>query len=178
MSVIENFSTLLDWQLGQFATVLVSKINAENTFSNLIDFTIDSFEADDITGNLIIYLRHEEYLEVEREATWTCEDIHSVDQDPGSSADYENAIFTDVKKCFKTQTAQIEGYTVTLRIDDTDVVETVEVIADVYQEEDNGIGDYEYFGARGYDSDPYVEVEGRIIAACQCALTLIVEPTK
>jgi hypothetical protein len=62
-----------------------------------------------------------------------------------------------------------------LEIDDVDEVETVEVEVDSISHEDAGIGHYEYWGEVGYDSRPYVEVEGTIVKACDCALSLYVE---
>ena len=56
-----------------------------------------------------------------------------------------------------------------------EIVETIEVEADKYTHEDSGIGGYDYWGDRGYDSRPYIEVEGTIVKACSCALSLYVE---
>ena len=47
---------------------------------------------------------------------------------------------------------------------------------DDYSYEDSGVGWYEYGSEVGYDSDPYIQVEGTIVRGCDCALSLYVEP--
>ena len=115
-------------------------------------------------------------IKVSREATWTCSDEEDVNVDPGYDADYKEFIFEDAKTAFKTLEAVLEGYKVSLEIDDVDEEKTIEVNADKYSHEDNGIGQYEYWGETGYDSQPYIEVEGTIVKGCDCALSLYVEP--
>ena len=54
--------------------------------------------------------------------------------------------------------------------------DTVEVEVENISHEDAGIGDYEYFGFRGHDSHPYIEVTGTITRVCECVLALSVLP--
>lgn len=174
MAVIENFSVLSEEEQRDFAEALVKTINSERTFTDEADFKVSAVEADETTGDLIIELEHDELISIAREATWTCGDEDEVHSDPGYDADYSDSIYEDVKKAFKTMTTEIEGYAVELDIADVDEEETVEVEVDGYSHEDAGIGHYEYWGYRGYDSEPYIEVEGTLVKACSCALALIV----
>ena len=175
--MIENFAELSFEEQKKFAEALVKTINSENTFTDETDFKISGIEADDIAGGLIILVEHDDLISISRDATWTCEDEDEVDADPGYDADYTNYLFEDAKKAFKTLSTEVEGYVVSLEIDDVDEEETIEVNADNYTHEDAGVGDYEYFGHSGYDSQPYIEVEGTIIKGCNCALSLYIEPT-
>lgn len=176
MAVIENFNELSESELLQFAKELVQKINAENIFSSIVNFTVSAVEADEMTGDLLIEISHGDLLDVPRAATWTCSDEDEVYSDPGSEAEYQESIFKDVESTFTTLKATVDGYAVELSVDDADDEETIEVEVDSYTNEDAGIGYYEYGGVDGYDSDPYIEVEGTIIRACSCVLSLNVTP--
>ncbi len=178
MSVIENFNELSKDELQQFAKELIAKINKENIFSSEFNFTIEEVDPYELTGDLYIGLSHEDSIDVPREATWTCSDEDEMYSDPGYEADYANNIFNDVKALFGKLTTVLDGYEITLSIDDIDDADTVEVEVDSYSHEDDGIGHYEYGGAPGYDSRPYIEVEGTIIRACSCAFSLNVSPVK
>lgn len=176
MNVIENFAELSFEEQKKFAEALVKTINSENIFTGETDFKVSGVEVDELSGNLIIIIDHDDLIEVRREATWTCSSADDVADDPGFEADYNNFLFEDTKKAFKTLSTEIEGYKVSLEVDDVDEDETIEVEVDNYSGEDSGIGSYEYWGETGYDSHPYIEVEGTIIKACSCALSLYVEP--
>jgi hypothetical protein len=174
MAVIENFSDISTKEQRDFAEALVKTINSERTFTDETDFAVRSIEADSTTGDLIIELDHDELISIVREATWTCGDEDEIHSDPGYEADYADSVYEDAKKAFKTIVTEIEGYTVELDIADVDEEETIEVDVDDYSHEDGGIGHYEFWGETGYDSDPYIEVEGTITKACSCSLALIV----
>lgn len=176
MNVIENFAELSFEEQKKFAEALVKTINSESIFTSDANFTLVGIEVDELAGGLIIFLEHADPIEVSRKATWTCESEDEVNSDPGYDADYADHLFEDAKKAFKTLSATIEGYNVSLEINDVDTEETIEVEANTYTHEDSGIGGYDYWGSRGYDSRPYVEVEGTIVKACNCALSLYVEP--
>lgn len=176
MNIIENFAELSFEEQKKFADSLVKTINSEFTFTADTYFTVTGVKADDLTGDLIISIGHDDLINVSRKATWQCADEDEVDSDPGYDADYTTYLFEDTEKAFKTLETVIEGYKVSLEVDDVDEEETVEVAVDSYSHEDSGIGDYEYSGFRGHDSRPYLEVEGTIVKACSCALSLYVEP--
>jgi hypothetical protein len=178
MSVIENFNVLSEDELQRFAKELVDKVNKESIFSSETNFTIDEVSAEELTGDLYIALSHEDSIDVVREATWSCGDEEEAYSDPGYDAEYSNNFFDDAKASFNCLTAEIDGYEVSLSIDDVGSEETTEVEVDTISHEDDGIGPYEYGGVRGYDSRPYVEVEGKIICACDFALSLHVSPAK
>ena len=176
MSVIENFAALSEKEQRDFAEALVKTINSESIFSSDVNFIITKVEADDTSGVLFIDVDTSELVEVERPATWAASDSESAYDNPGYDADFENSIFTDAKAAFKTTSADIDNYTVTLDIADVDEAETIDVQVDSMRDEDSGIGHYEYWGHVGYDSHPYVEVEGTIIKGCDCAVYFEVEP--
>lgn len=174
---IENFAALSFQEQMEFATKLLATINSEHTFTADTAFELDGIEADDFTGGLAIAVSHTNPIRVSRKATWTCADAEDADNDPGFEADYENYLFEDAKKAFKTLSTVIEGYSVTLEIDDVDENDAdAEIEIDNISHEDAGIGDYEFWGERGHDSRPYVEVTGTIVRECDCALTIYVEP--
>ncbi len=177
MEIIENFAELSIEEQKAFAEALVKTINSESTFTDDTNFKVTGIETDDLAGDLVILIEPEDPIEVPREATWTCSNSEDRYDDPGYDADYDNSIYDDAKKAFKTMTADIEGYRVSLEVDDLDEVETADIEVDDYSDEDAGIGHYEYWGHTGYDSRPYVEVTGTIIKACTCYLSLYVEPS-
>ena len=178
MTVIENFAELSAQEQHEFAEKLIDTINSESTFSSDTNFEIVKVEVDDTTGDLYIEVSHTDLIEVPREATWTCPiyEEESVDSDPGYDADYADHIYNDIETAFKTLTAEIEGYQIELAIGDVDEVDTVEVKVDHASRQDAGIGRYEFWGDVGYDSRPYIEVEGTIIKACECLLAFYVSP--
>jgi hypothetical protein len=156
-----------------FAEALVKTINSENTFTDQVDFKVTGIEADEMTGGLTIILEHDNTIEVKREAIWTCADSDEANspQDP----DFADLLANDAKNAFKTLAVELEGYSVTLSVDDVDEEETAEVEVDSISDEDSGIGSYEFWGEHGYDSQPYCEVEGTIVKACAVYCSLYVE---
>lgn len=180
MSVIENFAALSAQKQREFAAALIKTINSESTFISNITFDLVNVEADDMTGGLLIEVSHEPMIEVTRKATWQAGDEDEASSGPDSDygADYSEAVTTDAEKAFKTLSTEIDGYTVSLDISDVDEEETIEVEIDHISHEDSGIGHYEFWGEPGYDSQPYVEVEGTIVQACTCSLAFFVEPTE
>ncbi len=177
MSVIENFAALSEKEQREFAEALVKTINSEHTFIDNTTFDIVDVEADDLTGGLNIEVSHEPLIEVRRKATWQAADEEdATSEDAAYVADYAEYGFKDAEKAFKTLSADIDGYTVYVEIDDVDEEEIVEIEVEHMSHEDDGIGQHEYWGNIGYDSRPYVEVEGTIVQACTCSMTLFVEP--
>ncbi len=176
MSVIENFAALPAQEQRKFAEALLKTINSEKIFSSETDFELDQIEVDEFTGGLILYTSQTDTIEVSRKATWDCSNAEEAESDPGYDAIYENSVYKDAEKAFKTLSTVIDGYKVSVNIVDVDEISTVEVTTNTITDEDAGIGDYEYWGTRGYDSRPYVEVEGTLIKECECAVNFIVEP--
>ena len=175
MEVIENFALLTAEEQRAFAETLIKTINSESTFTTHTHFEIADIEVDDFTGGLIIQLSHTDLLPATREATWIC--LHEDDaySDPGYDAEYQTTLSEEVKKLFKTFEADIDGYYVDLQLDDVEALETSLVEVSGLSYEDDGIGSYEYFGFTGYDSQPYIEVEGSITNECECEFSLHVE---
>jgi hypothetical protein len=175
MSVIENFAELSVKEQLDFATALVKTINSENTFTDQTDFKVSGVEADEMTGGLVVMLEHEDYIEVERKATWTCDTNEDSAYEKPEDPDYEDLSFNDAKKVFKTLATELEGYSLTLSVDDVDTEEITEVEVDSVSNEDAGIGHYEFWGEDGYDSQPYCEVEGTLTQACTVYCSLYIE---
>ena len=175
MAVIENFAALSEQEQQKFAATLLKTINSKKTFVDNNSFKIDRVEADEFTGGLIIEISHTESIDVVRPATWSANDTEDVNDAP-EYPDYINNILEDVKAAFKTTETIINGYKVSLEIVDVDETDTVDIEVDSYEDADDGIGSYEYWGVRGYDSDPYISVEGTIVKACDCTLALYVDP--
>lgn len=175
MNVIDNFSLISDKERYQFASDLVERINAEGTFSSDIKFSVAGVEDNTFSGGLIINVSTADLVEVPREATWTCASEDEAGNDPGYDADYQNHIFDDVKKVFKTMTTKLDNYSVSLEIVEAAEEDVISVEIHETTQKDDGIGSYEYWGERGYDSDPYVSVEGVINQACTIDLDIVVE---
>ena len=177
MDKIANFAVIPVVEQFDFATKLVKTLNSEKTFHDDAPFEITGVEPDDLTGGLTVYVDHTNLIEVIRKATWTCDHEDEAEDPPAAvEADFENFLMEDVKKTFKTLETVIEGYKITLDITDQEVVDgDPEVEVDHISHEDAGIGDYEYFGFRGTDSQPYVEVSGTLTYLCECRLALFVE---
>lgn len=174
MSVIENFAELSFEEQKNFAEALVKTINSENTFTNEVNFKVTEVEADEMTGGLIIELEHEDIIEVDRKATWTCFDEAEASSTP-NDPEFNDFIYDDVKSAFKTLAVELEGYSITLSVNDVNEEETIEVKVGSVSKEDAGIGYYEFWGETGYDSDPYCEVEGTLTQACMVYCSLYVE---
>lgn len=175
--IIENFNLLSQEELETFATDFVKKINEANILSGDIEFKIDSVESNEITGDLYIAVSNtDDYLlPVVRSATWTCGDedeLHDRPEDP----DYAESIYQDARASFKETPAELDGYLISIDIDDVDTEEYEESAIEDWSNEDAGIGSYEYWGHVGYDSRPYLEVEGTITWNCSVNATIIVSP--
>ena len=176
---VENFSELPDEELQQLASMLIQKMNSSSTFVSNNKFVIDDAMADELTGNLLISVYTEDPVSVQRKATWVVDTIDDVDNSEKlEDVDYLNSIYVDTTSAFKTSTATVDGYKVTMHVDDVDDLGIVETAVDRYSEEDAGIGNYEYFGFNGYDSRPYVEVDGVTTNSCTCYITIEIEPLK
>lgn len=172
MSVIENFAELSAQEQLAFANTLVKTINSENIFTDQTNFKIDKVEANELSGGLDILLDIENTFYIQRPATWACGE-YTEPEDTPDDAYFENSIDEDAQKAFKTLTAELEGYTLSLEITDSDPGHITEVVkVDNVSKEDAGIGHYEFWGEEGYDSQPYWEVEGTLEYACTvyCAL--------
>ena len=176
MEVIGNFSTISEEEQLKFAEALVKTLNSESTFIDRVSFNISNVAADDMSGGLYIEVTHEPMIEVARNADWTCDSEEEAAADPGFDANYENVITEDAEQAFKTLSTKIEGYTVSLSVEGVDEEEFLDTRVDKISHEDDGIGSYEYFGFTGYDSQPYIQVEGAVVQALVCDIVLFVEP--
>ena len=158
----------------EFAKRLLEKINSENTFSAEANFEFQDVESGS-DGSLLI-TASTDTIRISRKAAWSAGDEEGAYDDPGFEADYINHLNDDAKKSFKTLVTVVDGYTVSLQIDDVEEDETsdADIEIDNISHEDDGIGSYEYWGFTGYDSHPYVEVEGTITRYCGCNITLSV----
>lgn len=175
MAVIENFSIMSEADLEQFVNSFVADINSKNIFLSGIGFIATDWWADELSGNLLIDLSTQSPISVERKATWQSANPETVDE-LEDNVEYAASINDDARKSFKTTVSELNGYRMTLSVNDVDELDTTDVNVDTYTEEDSGVGSYEFWGAKGYDSHPYCEVEGTVTVSCDCYLTLEVEP--
>ena len=163
---IEDFEDSTEAEQKLFVNSLVSKINTEHLFTSEVDFTVEDYWAEDCSKKLVITLSHDSAVEVTREASWQCGNVDQINDLP-EEIEYDKSSITDMAKAFKTEPVIVYGYKVTLAVDDVDTEEACEVEAKTYTEEDDGIGFYEFWGFKGYDSHPYIQVEGDVV----CKLT-------
>ncbi len=177
MAVIENFATLSEKEQREFAEALIKTINSESIFTDQTDFKITNVEPYDHTGELLIEVEPTHPIEVSRPAAWTTSDEEDADNIMDTDIDFENSATEDIKNTFKTTSATIDGYNVTMDIADYDQTGTrakVEKI-DSITADDAGIGWYEYGDGRFYDSQPFVQVEGTIVEEYKCYIGFFVD---
>ena len=172
--MIENFSLLSPEEQQQFAAELVAKLNAAKVFSDDSDLTIYDIDTDEMDGSIGIAIGVE--TAIDRDAYWQCGDSEEA-YDMPEHYDFTESSSEDAKKAFKTLATDFEGYILELRefdIEDYDV----EGVSEVYdiENEDAGIGSYEYWGDTGYDSQPYCEVNGSLDVSCGISAWLVVTP--
>jgi hypothetical protein len=175
MAVIENFNELSEQERLQFAEQLVAKINAENIFLPDNVLKVLEVDADELTGDLTIEVDHEDGLGVERQAGWTVyseDDTHNPDED---DVEFYNDRLTDVKEAFKTLSAVIDGYKVTVDVYDIMDWDRDDVDVDSVDAQDDGFS-YEYWGTSGYEDESSWECEGTIYYTYSVAIALNVEP--
>ncbi len=176
MNVIENLAALSEQEQKAFAEALLKTINSEGTFTSEAHFEFDRVEADDVTGGLYILGASVDTMSIPRPATWQAGSEDDIGQDPGRDAEYANSESEDAEAAFKTTSTVIDGYKVTLKVDEIQEEDTEDVEVTDYTHEDDGIGWNEYWGVMQYDSRPYLEVTGILTKACYCFITLFVEP--
>ena len=174
--MVDNFAMLSIEEKVDFAKTLLNKINSEDVFTNLTNFEFQDVDYNDLTGDFAIEVSLANPIEVKRFATWQAGDEEGASEGPGDDADYENSIYEDVNKTFKTLKATVDGYDITLVLSDVDEGEDADVEIENISHEDAGIGSYEFWGFKGYDSQPYVEVTGTVTRLCDCTLSFFVEP--
>ena len=176
--VIENFAALSVEEQIKFAKTLLEKINSENIFTEETNFEFQDVEPDDVTGGLWVSASIANPIGVSRNATWEAGDEDEAYEDPGRDADYSSTLVDDAKKSFKTLAAVVNGYNVSLQVDDVEEDDTIdaEVEVDTISHEDAGVGSYEFWGFEGYDSQPYLEVTGTVIKSCDCNISFYIEP--
>jgi hypothetical protein len=176
MHTVLDFNAMSEAELTQFASNIVQKINSEKLFSSYNEFKVEGVETHGVVNILFVDISHDETISVPREASWQC----GVDENPASVPeypDYENDLSDDAKNAFKTMSVNIDGYRVSLVIEDADsetAITDVEVTD--YRNEDSGIGQYEFWGEIGYDTHPYTQVYGNLFCECRCVLYLEIEP--
>ena len=177
MAVIENFDAISVQEQMKFAEALLNTINSERIFTDEVDYKVASIEADEMTGGLIIQVDSDGPMAVAVEAAWVCDDEDDAYHVPSLDRILEEAsIYEAAKKSFKTLSTVIEGYQVSLEIDDVNEGSIEEVEVDDVSQEDDGIGSYEAAGYRGYQSIPYLQAEGALIKECEVYVTFYVEP--
>lgn len=183
--VIENFAILSTKEQHEFADKLLKTLNSEKTFLD-VELVIEEVEADELSGDLVIMASTTEAVEAERNGTWATgysrdeEEIYDLTHATPDSmyVDFEDSEDEAAAKALKARSADLEGYTVTIEVEnvtESDLESVSEV--DEVTEDDAGIGDYEYFGFKGTDTQPYLEVQGTLFCTLYPYLRLTVTPT-
>ena len=183
--VIENFAALSTKEQHEFADKLLKTLNSEKAFLDTA-LVVEDVGADELSGDLVIIAGTTEAVEVEREGTWSTgyssdeEEAYDLTHATPSSrdVDFEDSEEEAVTKTFKVRSVDLEGYTITIEVDN--IAESdIESVSEVNEvtEDDAGIGDYEYFGFRGTDSQPYLVVQGTLFCTIYPYLRLTVAPT-
>lgn len=179
-TIIENFCELTKQEQEQFAADIVKKINDQKIFTKEADFEIDTdFDerifADELTGDLSIFLRLKDgdSIGIARGASWTADEDDLKDL---NDVEYDDDRCGALTAALDRTVAEIDGYKLTLSVDeaDSDGVEDIEI--DSHSTEHGGIGHYDYWGYQGYDDYTYCEVEGTIYESAWGAFTLTIEP--
>ena len=73
MSAIKDFSLLTEDELKQYTTDIINKINSEGIFTSEVKLKVDDYYVFEDNGNLSVSVYHDGYVEVDREATWQCD---------------------------------------------------------------------------------------------------------
>lgn len=163
--------------LTELAKTILEKINLGRVFTKETAFEFQDTDLDRNTGYFWIAASTINSIGVPREASWTAGDEEGANEDPGNNAEYVNTVSEDLKKVLKTYEVEIDGYKVSMQIDDIEEDETTDAEVEVedLSHEDSGIGSYEFWGFKGYDSNPYVEVSGTVTRFYDCNVTFLVE---
>ena len=161
--MLKHFEELSTVEQVNLAKDLINKINTRKVFIEETTFEFQDVWVDDIDNKLVVEASLVNPIIVSRKATWLAGTEEGAEEGPNSDADYANSISEDTTKCFKLLKAYIAEYSISAEISDIDELEDVEVELTHISHEDSGIGYYEYWGFKGYDSHPYVEVEGVLL---------------
>lgn len=175
--MVENLTELSVDEQIKLAKDLIEKINSERIFIDETSFEFQDVDIDKTSKGLCISISTSNPISISREATWSAGTEEGATEDPGNNAEFEYSLIADAKKSFKTLGCEIDGYKVSLQIDDVEKDETTDAEVEVVNltHEDAGIGSYEFWGFKGYDSQPYVAAEGVITADYDCNLTFFVD---
>lgn len=173
--MVKDFVELSVEEQINFARTLVEELNTNNIFLEVTDLEFQDVYVEDT--QVVIDLSLKNPIKVSRQATWQAGTEEGAEEDPGDNAAYDTTLRDEVKKAFKALDTEFGGYHLELQLEDIEEDETVEAEIEInhLSHEDSGIGSYEFWGFKGYDSNPYVEVEGTVTKAYNCTLTLVVE---
>ena len=164
--MIDNFSALTPEEQTKFAQELLAKVNAAQTFLSGNEMKLDELEANELDGSLDIFFSVEDF-DVGREAEWQAADEDEAYRTPSRfDVDFIGREEDEVRAEFKATQVEFEGYQLeiaNLQIDDYEISDAE---VDSTTDEDAGIGHYDHFGYEGYDSRPYVQVEGTVYCSC------------
>lgn len=173
--MIQSFAKMSFDARLHFAEEMIKKINSESIFLNGTKFKIDQIELDDYSDDLIILTTSVDPVKLSRGVFWQVPNEDYLYYKP-KSMDYIDTEYEAVSELLKTKTAVVDGYTVTAEIDDVEAGKNIEVQVDSYYHDDNGIGYYDFWGEPGYDSRPFIVVEGTATEEREVAISFYVSP--
>ena len=184
MEKIKDFSLLSKDELKAFAAKILEQVNASQVFIDGEKFTPDfgQMTIDKLTGDLefVVCLGDTEKLTVTVDTEWSC-DLDCEDLGRPSERDIDIDLKYEkqdeiLESALKAKEAVIDGYQVSIATSELEKREVIDVdVTDSYPD-DSGIGEYEFWGATGYDSHPYTHVEGKATVACDGYYWIVVEP--
>jgi hypothetical protein len=182
MSIVENFNELSETALLAFAEDLINKLNASDAFKTEITLQTYELQTSELTGDLTIFAIPEgdERVEVAVPAEWSCSTEDDLDDIPDEynldTFDLNSSAEEAAKELFKESSVVIDGYKIDLIVNEVEREKIVDTIVENHYDDDSGIGSYEYFGATGYDSHPFVAIEGKLVYECRLLIELTVSP--
>ena len=182
MPEVEDFIYWSASQIKELVNKIITKVNTEHIFTDAVEFTYKSEDDLDIYDDeLYIGVSHANPLKVERYATWCCLHSDEINATPEvDEIEFDDSLESDVAPALKLKTEKfvMDGFEISIMLDDTEPGEVLESTVKKWTEEEDGIGEYECHGLHGNDTTRYYEMTGTVIQECTCFLSIAVAPIK
>lgn len=176
---VDDFSKLSEQQIKQLSNKIIDKINAEHLFFDFDITLVGDPQVDAATGDLLLQADSADTVYVSRQAHWTCS-IYDEDctEEAPKNPEFAEDLMDDIQEAFPTKTISIDGYSVTMTVWDAMYTTQQCIPSEIInaEEEDDGIGSYEYWGQIGWDSRPYRAIDGILDCPVSISISLTVTP--